>query len=167
MGGPQVVPELGAGLVGLGGQACGRERAVRPAAVGGQRRDQRRAPGRVVGVIVARHRDRPPRRVGQVGAEGWGGGAAAGHLHRTPGPARLVEHGQASAALQDDAVDQRAGQVLPAVAEIQAGDRAAEQGVPQRALLAGRQVGQQDGGLARIGPRREVDQPGRVQVAAE
>ena len=53
------------------------------------------------------------------------------------------------------------------MAEIQAGDRAAEQGVPQRALLAGRQVGQQNGGLARIGPGREVDQPGRVQVAAE
>ncbi len=56
--------------------------------------------------------------------------------------ARLVGLGQAAAALQDDGVDQRTGQMLPAMAEVQSGDGAAEQRVPQRALLAGRQVGQ-------------------------
>jgi hypothetical protein len=137
VGGPQVIPQLGPGVVGLGGHACRRERAVRPAAVGGQRRDERRAPGGVVGVVVARHRDHPPGGVGQVGTEGRVGGAAAGHLDGAAEPADLVEHGQAAAALQDDAVDQRAGQVLPAVAEVETDDGAAQQGVPQRALLAG------------------------------
>ena len=40
-------------------------------------------------------------------------------------------------------------------------------GSQQRALLAGRQVGQQDGSPRGIGPRRELDQPGRVQVSPE
>src|SRR5580704_18605911 len=75
---PQLVPELSAVLVRLGGcgggrlggRGGGRERAVRPVARGGQRREERRAPGGVVAVVVAWHRDRPPGGVGQVGAEG-------------------------------------------------------------------------------------------------
>ena len=67
-------------ISGESGHAGRRERAVRPAAVYRQRRDESRAPGAVVGVVVARHRDQPPGRVGQVGAEGRVGGAAARHL---------------------------------------------------------------------------------------
>jgi hypothetical protein len=43
VGGPQLVPQLGAGVVGLGGHAGRRERAIRPAAAGGQCRDERGA----------------------------------------------------------------------------------------------------------------------------
>jgi hypothetical protein len=130
VGGPEIIPLFGPGVVGLGGQAGGRERAVWPVAVGGQRRDERRAPGGVVGVVIAGHRDHPAGGVGQVGAEGRVGGAAAGHLHATAEPAGLVEHGQAAAALQDDAVNQRAGQVLAAMTQVEADDGAAQQGVP-------------------------------------
>ena len=121
----------------------------------------------MVGVIVARHRDHPAGGVGQVGAEGRVGGAAPGDLDGAAEPADLVEHGQAAAALQNDAVDQRAGQVLSAVAEIETDDGPAQQGVPQRALLARTQVWQQDGGVRGICPRRELDQPGRGQVPSE
>ncbi len=40
------------------------------------------------------------------------------------------------------------------MAEVKAGDGAAEQRVAQRALLAGRQVGQQDRDPRGVGPRR-------------
>ena len=49
------------------------------------------------------------------------------------------------------------------MAEVKAGDGAAEQGIPQRTLLPRRQVRQQDGGPRGVGPRGELDQPGRVQ----
>src|ERR1035438_6555756 len=110
VGGPHLVPGLGASLVGLGGQAGRRERAVWPASVHGPRRDERGTPGGgggagrreravwpasvhgprrdergtpggVVGVVVAWHRDQPAGGVGQVGAEGRTGSAAAGPLH--------------------------------------------------------------------------------------
>jgi hypothetical protein len=45
VGVPQFVPQLGAGVVGLGGHADGRERAVQPVAFQGQCRDERRTPG--------------------------------------------------------------------------------------------------------------------------
>jgi hypothetical protein len=165
--GPELVPHLRPRFVGFGGHTGGGERAIRPAAVGGQRRDERRPPGGVVGVVVARHRDQTAGGVGQVGAEGSVSGAAAGNLDGSAEPAGLLEHRQAAAALQDNAVHQGPGQMLPAMAEVKADDGAGQRGIPQRALLARRQVGKQDGGGCGIRPRRQLEQVGRGQVAAE
>ena len=123
--GPQFIPQLGSGLVGLERHLGGRERAVGPVTVDGQRRNERRTPGRAFGSGVAGHRNRAPGGGGEVGPEGQVDGAPPGHLNAA-GPAGLVEHGQAAAALQDDAVDQRPGQMLRAVAEIKACDGAAQ-----------------------------------------
>jgi hypothetical protein len=53
------------------------------------------------------------------------------------------------------------------MAEIEPGQGPAQQGVPERALLAGAQVGEQDGRTGRVGRGRQLSQPGRGQPPAE
>jgi hypothetical protein len=116
-----------------------------------------RAEGRVAAILAARPGHPPSCAVGQVGAERWLSRAAAGH-HEVPAErSRLVEHGQAPAALQHDAVDQAPSQVRPAVTECQPGHGTLQQRIPERPLLAGAEVRQHDRRVGGIGPCGKAD----------